>query len=1207
MMNKPLNRAHQKAAAFLLVIALLLGNAGMAGWNVDRAFAASPDQISAAVSETLTNYYGLKKNHLIENWEELLAVKASGGDLVDYELPSTDAGTTSTSLMVSLIKGDMTTAGIKAAGLVSGGALIGESDAYKYALNIIAIEAYNRSTGAEIKSYSTIGAINSLLAFRHNNIFLDPYNDEPGGDMVGMALVALSLFSGDQGTVDAAIDAAENQIRNAQTSSGAFAGAWGKGSTDANTTSVIIWGLIASSPGSISSYTTGGAANSPVDGLLSYYVSDGGYGYSNNLSVDAYATKQASLAMADVKNGYSSLATLSSSSIHYISTQTQVIDAAGNYYQKNLTLGPDKSYAKAIQEGMATTSAIDIADYNIYVNGTLESTPTNVTDGDTILAISENFSKVAYFKTKDTDTLGVNKATASFKGSQELTLVVKTLSTGSSNVLTGKEVNYGNTLASNYGYTDSNGKITITPVEANTEYTIAAKYKVWNSYSQTMVDQITTDTAILPAVITMTNGAPQTATVSVRIEGPSSNILNMASFTVARPDGSRVTVYDAVTQALSQAGISYTASNKYISGIAGIAAKSYGTNLRYDGWAYNIIAPKYLNGEAYVSGMGTQILTGGEDIVVYYCNDDYSTVYPIVTSQLNIDGTVTIEINNYEYNYTTNVTSLVPTTNVAVYWGYTSGTALTYTAITDTNGVVTIPSIYATLGQHPLQISKGAVNLPGVIRLAPNYMIGVSSSGTSGGNQSQLIVDVAYLTVKGPYGYLKTSTPFTWYSGMTALQILQSSGLSLDIGGSGSYVKSIEGIGEFDLGKDSGWLYSVNGSTPSSTPSNSYNVAKNDRVLWYYTLDYTKDASSSSWTPTIAPTGLLTISGTVDSAGNVKASISTKELQDAVAAKGGMKITSDVASIKFDQAALSKISGTISSDLTVTMTKADTSKLSEADQLLVGSRPVYELSVKSGTKTISEFDGKVSVSIGYELAAGEDPNSILIYYINKDGNLELVKNSRYNETTKRVEFATDHFSAYAVGYHPVAFRDTKTHWAKDSINFLAARGIIKGMTSDTFLPGKTVSRAEFVTILANKAGVDLEAYQPTGQGFADVKASDWFAKAVAWASDQGVVNGSQNKVGSMKFDPNANITRQDMAVILSRYLSKVEKTALATPNAAVTFADQGKIAGYASFAVKNMQQAGIINGKTTTTFAPVDSATRAEAGKMIAEMMKVTF
>lgn len=460
------------------------------------------------------------------------------------------------------------------------------------------------------------------------------------------------------------------------------------------------------------------------------------------------------------------------------------------------------------------------------------------------------------------------------------------------------------------------------------------------------------------------------------------------------------------------------------------------------------------------------------------------------------------------------------------------------------------------------------------------------------------------ISVTGYQGQsMLASRSITLTSGMTALSALNGTGLDVKVKAGAGYVESINDLSEFDHGVESGWKYTVNGDYPSISAGN-YPLQTGDVVRWIYVTKINE--GESLLTQPVVTGSITSIDAKVDTTGNVEALLTNEELKTALKDGTYLQITSDVASIKFDQSALTKISSQISGDLTVTMIKADTIKLSEADKLLIGSRPAFEFTVKSGNTTISEFSGKVSVSIGYELAAGEDPNSILIYYINKDGKLELVKNSRYNETTKRVEFSTDHFSSYAVGYHPVSFQDTKTHWAKDSINFLAARGIIKGITRDTFQPGKTVSRAEFITILANKAGVDLTAYQSTGQNYVDVKSSDWFAKAVAWASEQGVVNGSQNKDGMLKFDPNANITRQDMAVILSRYLAKLEKTTLATPNVPVTFADQDKIASYASFAVKNMQQAGILNGKTATTFAPADSATRAEAGKTIAEMMKVT-
>src|SRR5665647_1037837 len=741
--NKKNERNFRKRIAFTMVMVMLMSTisfgVGLVGsGSENKAYAEPTDPINEAVSNTLTGYYGTHENYVLDDWEEMAAVKASGGNLEDYVLPETDTGTASITVISSLLKGDIINAEIEANKIVNGGILVSAEDAYKHALNMIAIEAYNRSASASKKiPYSTIAAINTLLDYRTNGFFLDPYNQKPGGDMVGMSLIALSFFMGDSKVVDEAIIKAKEQIKKMQKSSGAFEGAWSFGTADANTTAVIVWGIMAADASNLGIYTTGGGLN-PSDGLLSFLVPGGGYGYQDKQTVNAYATKQASLAMADIKNGYSYYANLSNSAIQYISAEVQVIDAAGDYFNKSITLGNTKSIEKAMQKALVTTDAISYGGYNVYVNGTLKNEPESVTvaEGDTILAVAKKYTKVAYFKTSDTDTMGVNNASVTFGGIKEITLVEKTLPNGIENELAGKPVNYGTALASGYGTTDPNGKIAITPVEANVEYEIRAKYSAYDSYTGSTKEYITSDTAILPSILTMYAGTPQTATVSLRIEGPNSNIYYNTSLTVARPDGSRLTVYDAVTQALSNNEIQYIESNKYISSINGIAAGTFGTNHYWDGWIYNIIKEEYLNGTSSLNGMGTQFLSEGEEIVVYYGNDNMSTVYPYVTSNLETDGSVTIGIKNYETNWTTYETNLVSTAGVAVYWGYTSGTALTYTGTTDSNGSLSIPSEYAVIGQHSLQISKGAVNLPDLVRLAPNYNVEISSTGTSEGSGS---------------------------------------------------------------------------------------------------------------------------------------------------------------------------------------------------------------------------------------------------------------------------------------------------------------------------------------------------------------------------------------------------------------------------------------------------------------------------------------
>jgi len=92
----------------------------------------------------------------------------------------------------------------------------------------------------------------------------------------------------------------------------------------------------------------------------------------------------------------------------------------------------------------------------------------------------------------------------------------------------------------------------------------------------------------------------------------------------------------------------------------------------------------------------------------------------------------------------------------------------------------------------------------------------------------------------------------------------------------------------------------------------------------------------------------------------------------------------------------------------------------------------------------------------------------------------------------------------------------------------------------------------------------------------------------------GIVNG----VGDNKYAPDANISRQDLAVILARYAEKMDITLKQTLQS-VVFADSADIADYAVNYVELMVRAGIINGKPGNIFDPIGNATRAEVAAML--------
>lgn len=173
-------------------------------------------------------------------------------------------------------------------------------------------------------------------------------------------------------------------------------------------------------------------------------------------------------------------------------------------------------------------------------------------------------------------------------------------------------------------------------------------------------------------------------------------------------------------------------------------------------------------------------------------------------------------------------------------------------------------------------------------------------------------------------------------------------------------------------------------------------------------------------------------------------------------------------------------------------------------------------------------------------------------------------------------------------------------WAAESIYFLYERGIVDGVGGGLFAPTRSITRAEFVKILAGVAGADSEALSGKTTGFTDVEPGSWYAPYVAWAVENGVTSGTAETT----FAPNDNITREQMATMIYRYAQKVG-FALPETQPAVTFGDASAFSAWAADAIGAMQRAGIINGVGNNLFAPADNATREQACKMLALLLQL--
>ena len=172
------------------------------------------------------------------------------------------------------------------------------------------------------------------------------------------------------------------------------------------------------------------------------------------------------------------------------------------------------------------------------------------------------------------------------------------------------------------------------------------------------------------------------------------------------------------------------------------------------------------------------------------------------------------------------------------------------------------------------------------------------------------------------------------------------------------------------------------------------------------------------------------------------------------------------------------------------------------------------------------------------------------------------------------------------------FTDMETAaWAKEAVYALNKKGIVSGRTENTFEPNANITRAEFIKLLVNlKSGVQ----QGTEQIFSDVKSGTWYYDYVNTAYLNGYTTGHSDGT----FGPDDNITRQDMAVLIYRYLSSPQ-----TDIQLMQFSDNEAISDYAKEAVSYLYGKKVISGMGDGTFSPTQNATRAQAAQMIYKIM----
>ncbi len=172
-------------------------------------------------------------------------------------------------------------------------------------------------------------------------------------------------------------------------------------------------------------------------------------------------------------------------------------------------------------------------------------------------------------------------------------------------------------------------------------------------------------------------------------------------------------------------------------------------------------------------------------------------------------------------------------------------------------------------------------------------------------------------------------------------------------------------------------------------------------------------------------------------------------------------------------------------------------------------------------------------------------------------------------------------------------------WYSDSAKYVLENGLMKGVTDTTFAPNENLTRAMLVTVLYR---AENEPATNRSIPFSDVDTGAYYASAVSWAKQNGIVNG----VTETEFAPNDNITREQIAAIMHRYAQyKGYDVSVGENTNILSYDDFDSISEYAIASMQYACGSGLIKGKSESTPNPLDNATRAEIAAILHRFIEV--
>ena len=367
----------------------------------------------------------------------------------------------------------------------------------------------------------------------------------------------------------------------------------------------------------------------------------------------------------------------------------------------------------------------------------------------------------------------------------------------------------------------------------------------------------------------------------------------------------------------------------------------------------------------------------------------------------------------------------------------------------------------------------------------------------------------------------------------------------------GGYVQSItcggKTLAELDEGKNSGWLYTVNGELPDVYMS-AYGLKNGDSVRVYFTKDYTKEPGADRWKP-VTP---VTKTETVTNADGSVTKIETKP--------DGTVIETT----------------TWRDGSTLTAETSPDGRVETVEKRADGTT-VETVESASGGITASVSVPKSVGSTRVDIPVSKPTGSMVAVIVHPDGTEEIVRGSVVTETGVALRAEGD--VRLKIIDNAKRFNDMANHWAKDAVEFASSRELFNGVGNDAFGPDRSMTRGMVSTVLARLAGADTAGGET------------WYAKGTVWAVENGISDGTA---------PEQPVTREQLAAMLYRYAGSP------AVSGELGFDDADSISAWARDAVRWCVDNGILNGVGGNRMTPQDLARRGQVAAMLMRFLQAT-